>query len=67
MKRKEKIRIKNSLRLSGENNTFYGKRWVSDMINEISYPQDKSIPLEDFQISAKILNFAEYQMRKADD
>lgn len=64
---KRKIRIKNSLRLSGENNTFYGKRWVSDMINEISYPQDKSIPLEDFQISAKILNFAEYQMRNADD
>ncbi len=62
---KKKIGCKNSVNLLGENNGRYGQQWVSDTINEITYPQDKSIPLEDFQLPIRIMNYDEYRVKVA--
>ncbi len=63
---KRKISIANSLNHFGENNANYGNRWVSDIFNEICYTQNKSIPLEDYQLATRIQDFEKYKLEQAE-
>lgn len=60
---KHRISIANSISKLGKNNPNYGKRWISDTFNEIVYLQDKTIPLEDYQLTTVISDF---EKRKLD-
>lgn len=64
---KYKIGYKNSSNQRGINNSNYGKHWVSDIFNEICYPMEKSILLEDYQLAMRILNFDEYRVKRANE
>lgn len=64
---KQKIGYANSRRQQGKNNVNYGKQWVSDTFNELCYSIDKSVPLEEYQLPTRILDFNKYKEKNAND
>ena len=64
---KERYSMLRSQMMRTSHNPSLGKRWVSDMFNELCYSIEKTIPLEEYQLPTRISDFNEYRLKKANE